>query len=254
MMFQAKRCIGCGTCEAVCSHGAISRNGDLVSTDEGTCILCGACVESCYAEAREIVGQEMTVAQVMAEIERDITFYDESGGGVTFSGGEPLLQGGFLCSLLSACKDRDIHTTLDTCGFAAWETLDRIRGFVDLFLYDIKMMDDTKHRELTGVPNDLILKNLQRLSEQGHNIILRLPIIPGANDDDTNIRRTGEFAATLLGPNQVDILPYHRTAADKYSRLNRTYEFSEIRPPSNEDVARIAQILRGFGLQVRIGG
>jgi pyruvate formate lyase activating enzyme len=220
MMFQAKRCIRCGACEAVCTHGAISQNGDLVSTNEEACTLCGACVESCYAEAREIVGQEMTVAQVMAEIERDVIFYDESSGGVTFSGGEPLLQGDFLCSLLKACKDREIHTTLDTCGFAAWETLDRTRGFVDLFLYDLKLM----------------------------------PIIPGVNDDEKNIRQTGEFATTSLGLNQVDILPYHHTAADKYSRLKRAYELSKIRPPSNDDVAKIAQILRGFGLQVRIGG
>jgi pyruvate formate lyase activating enzyme len=254
MMFQAKRCIRCGACEAVCTHGAISQNGDLVSTNEEACTLCGACVESCYAEAREIVGQEMTVAQVMAEIERDVIFYDESSGGVTFSGGEPLLQGDFLCSLLKACKDREIHTTLDTCGFAAWETLDRTRGFVDLFLYDLKLMDDAKHRELTGVPNDLILNNLRMLSDRGHNIILRLPIIPGVNDDEKNIRQTGEFATTSLGLNQVDILPYHHTAADKYSRLKRAYELSKIRPPSNDDVAKIAQILRGFGLQVRIGG
>jgi pyruvate formate lyase activating enzyme len=254
MMFHAKRCIRCGACQSACTHGAISQNGDFVSTDEEACTLCGACVEACYAEAREIVGQEMTVAQVMAEIERDITFYDESGGGVTFSGGEPLLQRDFLGSLLMACKDREIHTTLDTCGFAAWETLDRIREFVDLFLYDIKLMDGAKHQEFTGAPNDLILKNLQMLSEQGHNVVLRLPIIPGVNDDEMNIRRTGEFVTNLLSLNQVDILPYHHTGTDKYSRLKRAYELSEIRPPSNDDVAKIAQILRGYGLQVRIGG
>ena len=207
MMYQARRCIRCGACEAACSYGAISRNGDFVSTDREKCTLCGACVESCYAEAREIVGKEMTVAQVMTEIERDVTFYDESGGGVTFSGGEPLLQRDFLCSLLMACKDRDIHTTLDTCGFVAWETLDRARRFVDLFLYDIKLMDDAKHREFTGVPNDQILNNLRMLSEQGHNVVLRLPIIPGVNDDEKNVRQTGEFATTLPGLNQVDILP-----------------------------------------------
>jgi pyruvate formate lyase activating enzyme len=254
IMFHAKRCIRCGACEAVCTQGAISRNGDLVSTDEEKCTLCGACVESCYAEAREAVGQEVTVSQVMDEIERDVVFYDESGGGATFSGGEPLLQPDFLLALLQACKEREIHTALDTCGFASWETLDRIRGLVDLFLYDLKLMDSTRHRKFTGVPNDLILKNLQMLSAQGHNVILRLPIIPGLNDDEENIRQTGEFATASLGLNRVDILPYHHTATDKYKRLKRDYELSQIRPPSNARMAEIAQILGGFGLEVKIGG
>jgi len=254
MMFQAKRCIRCGACEAVCTYDAISWNGNLVSTHKEKCTLCGDCVESCYAEARETVGQEMTVAQVMAEIERDVVFYDESGGGVTFSGGEPLLQPDFLLALLQDCKEREIHTTLDTCGFVRWETLDRVRGLVDLFLYDLKLMDGTKHREFTGVPNDPILKNLQMLSAQGHNIILRLPIIPGLNDDEENIRQTGEFAAASPGLDRMNILPYHRTAADKYDRLKMDYTLSQIRPPSNERMAEIAQILRGFGLDVRIGG
>ncbi len=254
MMFQAKRCIRCGACEAVCTQGAISQNGNLVFTDEEKCTLCGVCVESCYAEARETVGQEMTVAQVMAEIERDVIFYDESGGGVTFSGGEPLLQPDFLLALLQACKEREIHTALDTCGFASWETLDRVRGLVDLFLYDLKLMDGTKHQEFTGVPNDPILKNLQMLSTRGQNVILRLPIIPGLNDDEENIRQTGEFATTSLGLDRIDILSYHHTAVDKYNRLKRDYGLSQIRPPSNGRMAEIAQILHGFGLQVRIGG
>jgi len=254
MVFQARRCIRCGTCETVCPQGAIAGDGDLAYTDEEKCVLCGTCVESCYAEAREIAGREMTLAQVMMEIERDVAFYDESGGGVTFSGGEPLLQRDFLYSLLQACKEREIHTTLDTCGFGAWETLDSIRGFVDLFLYDLKLMDGTRHRKYTGVSNELILTNLQMLSARGHNIILRMPIIPGINDDDDNVHQTGEYAAAMLRLNRVDILPYHHTAVDKYKRLRKSYELSEVRPPSNERVARIAQSLQGFGLQVRIGG
>jgi pyruvate formate lyase activating enzyme len=254
MMFQARRCIRCGACETVCAQGAISSNGNAVSTDFAKCTLCGVCVESCYAEAREIVGRRMTVAQVMAEVERDVAFYDESGGGVTFSGGEPLLQHDFLLSLLQACKEREIHTALDTCGFATWQTLDSTRKFVDLFLYDLKLMDGAKHQRFTGVPNELILRNLQMLSAQGHNIILRVPIIPGINDDEENIRQTGAFAAASLGLNRVDILPYHHIAVDKYDRLKKIYGLSEIRPPSDERMAKLAQILRGFGLQVRIGG
>jgi pyruvate formate lyase activating enzyme len=196
----------------------------------------------------------MTVAQVMAEIEQDIPFYDESGGGVTFSGGEPLLQRDFLFALLRACVEEEIHTAVDTCGFAPWETLDDIREHVDLFLYDLKLMDDAKHRKLTGVSNELILDNLQMLSTRGHNIALRVPIIPGINDDDENIRQTGTFAAALPHLNGVHILPYHYAAAEKHKRLNKVYGLPATRPPSDERMAEIAQVLRGLGLHVKIGG
>ncbi len=229
-------------------------NGGAVSTDSEECTLCGACAETCYAEAREVVGQEMTVGQVLAEIEKDVAFYDESEGGVTFSGGEPLLQRDFLRAILRACKEQEIHTALDTCGFASWTTLDSLREHVDLFLYDLKLMDDARHRKFTGVPNALILRNLQALSHRGHNIILRVPIIPEINDDDENIRQIGAFAAALPCLNRVDILPYHHIGTEKYHRLNKAYELPEIRPPSEERMAKIAQILRDFSLQLKIGG
>jgi pyruvate formate lyase activating enzyme len=254
LIFHESRCIRCGACEAVCAQGAISWDGEVVCTDREKCVLCGACVEACYAEAREIVGQEMTVAQVMTEIERDIPFYDQSGGGVTFSGGEPLFQLDFLLALLQACKEKEIHTALDTCGFAPWETLDDIREYVDLFLYDLKLIDDAKHRKFTGVSNGLILRNLQMLSERGHNIFLRVPIIPGINDDDENIRQTGTFAAALPHLNRVDILPYHHAAVEKYKRLNKIYDLPETRSLSEEKIVEIAQILEEFGLQVKVGG
>jgi len=254
LVFWESRCIRCGACLEVCEQGAISWDGDVMSTDGENCTLCGDCVTVCYAEARQIAGREMTVAQVMAEIEQDIPFYDESGGGVTFSGGEPLFQLGFLLALLRACKEKAIHTAVDTCGFVPWETLDDIREHIDLFLYDLKLMDDAKHRKFTGVSNELILDNLQMLSTQGHNIVLRVPIIPGINDDDENIRETGTFAAALPHLNGVDILPYHYAAVEKYKRLSQVYSLPETRPPSEERMAEIAQVLRGFGLHVKIGG
>ena len=254
LVFRESRCIRCGACLEVCTQGAISWDGDVVSTDGERCTLCGDCVQVCYAEAREIAGQEMTAAQVMTEIERDIPFYDESDGGVTFSGGEPLLQRDFLLALLRACKEKEIHTALDTCGFATWETLDSIRKHVDLFLYDLKLMDDAKHRKFTGVSNKLILANLQALSLRGHDIILRVPIIPGINNDNENIRQIGTFAAALPHLNQVDILPYHHAAVEKYRRLKKVYGLPETHPPSDERMAKIAQILEEFGLQVKTGG
>ena len=253
-MFRESRCIRCEACLEVCAQGAISWDGDVISTDGEKCTLCGDCVEVCYAEAREVVGQEMTVAQVVAEIERDIAFYDESDGGVTFSGGEPLLQRDFLLALLQACKEKEIHTAVDTCGFATWETLDGVREHVDLFLYDLKLMDDAKHRKFTGVSNELILRNLQALSQRGHNIDLRVPIVPGINDDDESVRQLGTFAAALPHLNRLGILPYHHAAAEKYNRLNKVYGLLETRPPSDERMAKIAQIMRGFGLQIKVGG
>jgi pyruvate formate lyase activating enzyme len=254
MMLRESRCIRCGACVEVCPQEAIRWNGNGVVTDRVHCARCGVCAETCFAEARETIGREMTVAEVMAEIERDLSFYDESGGGVTFSGGEPLLQRDFLLALLKSCQEQEIHTALDTSGFAAWDTLDRVRHYVDLFLYDLKVMDGARHQELTGVSNQLILNNLQALAGRGHHINLRLAIIPGFNDDDDNIRRTGEFAALLPKVNLISILPYHNTATDKYSRLDKACAVSDIRPPSDERMAEIAQMLGDLGLEVKIGG
>lgn len=254
LMIHKHRCNGCGDCLSTCAQDAITLVGDLPSTAADRCTLCGACIEVCHAEALEMVGREMTVAQVLKEIERDIIFYDESGGGVTFSGGEPLSQPDFLHVLLGACKEREIHTALDTCGLAPWKTLQRIAENVDLFLYDPKLMDDEKHRKFTGVSNELILENLRALSRHDHSIIARVPIIPGINDDDGNIFRTGEFVASLANPCPIDLLPYHKAGTEKHARLKRTYRLSEVQAPADGRMVEIEQILMKFGLQVTIGG
>jgi pyruvate formate lyase activating enzyme len=254
MIFRENRCIACQACLAACEQGAIAWDGNGPVTDLDKCRLCGACADVCYAEARQQVGREMTVEQVMAEIERDIAFYDESGGGVTISGGEPLLQRDFLSALLQACREKEIHTALDTSGFAAWETMELIRSYVDLFLYDLKLIDDARHRQFTGVPNAPILKNLQALSRLGHAIRLRVPVIPGINADDESVRQMGAFAAALPHLDGVDLLPYHAIGIDKYTRMNRVYKLPETRSPSDERVAEIAHILNSFGLTVKIGG
>jgi pyruvate formate lyase activating enzyme len=254
LMVRAGRCIQCEACLSACTHGAISRDSGVISTDAAKCVACGACAEVCYAEARQIVGQEMTVAQVVAEIERDVPFYDESGGGVTFSGGEPLAQPGFLLALLRACQEREIHTALDTCGFAPWETLDRVREHVDLFLYDLKLIDDDGHLKFTGVSNELILRNLQALSQRGHDVVVRVPVIPGANDNEDHVRQIGAFVASLPRLHRVDLLPYHHAGAGKYDRLHKSYRLPETYPPSDSRMAEILRVLEGFGLQVRTGG
>jgi pyruvate formate lyase activating enzyme len=254
LIVREGRCIGCGACLEACQRGAIARDGQGFATDRQICALCGACVEVCYAGAREIVGREMSAAEVMAEIVRDLAFYEQSGGGVTFSGGEPLVQDRFLLALLQACKAEEIHTALDTCGYAPWEALDRVRPYVDLFLYDVKLVDDERHRHYTGASNGPILQNLQTLAEKGHDIVLRVPIIPGINDDEDSVRQIGKLAASLSRVVGVDLLPYHPTATDKYRRLDRSYDLADLQPPTSERLAELEKILRDLDLQVKVGG
>jgi pyruvate formate lyase activating enzyme len=201
-----------------------------------------------------MVGRETTADDVMAEVERDAAFYEQSGGGVTFSGGEPLMQIDFLDGLLRASKARGFHTALDTCGYAPWEAIERVRARVDLFLYDLKVVDDARHRELTGVSNELILSNLTELSRRGHAIFLRVAIIPGLNDNDDSLRAIGAFASHLPNLNGIDILPYNRLGADKYERLHRVYKLAGTGELPDERMGAAALLLGGYGLNVRIGG
>ena len=247
-VYRPDRCIRCGACVEQCGHAAISFTRGAMATDPSKCVRCGACVDVCMADARQIIGRRMGVDAVMAELEADRPFYDESGGGVTFSGGEPLFQADFLERLLRECRDRGIHTAVDTSGHAPWETVDRIRGWADLFLYDLKLVDDQKHRRLTGASNGRILENLKKLSERGHRIVLRIPVVPGINDGAGDIRRIAEFAAGLGSIERVVLLPYHRLGADKYRRLGRTYRLPETPEPSAERIAKIADVLRRFRL------
>jgi len=200
-----------------------------------------------------MVGKAVRADEILLEIEKDIAFYDESGGGVTFSGGEPLMQPDFLHTLLDGCKKRNIRTALDTCGFASCETVDMIKDNVDLFLFDLKVMDDRTHRKYTGVSNKLILRNLERLAENGSCISIRFPVIPDVNDDTDNVNKTGEFALSH-GVKQVCLLPYHRAGIEKYRSLDRAYRLMELQSPSNEKMQQIKQKLITLGLDVREGG
>jgi pyruvate formate lyase activating enzyme len=186
----------------------------------------------------------------MVQIEREIPFYDESGGGVTFSGGEPLMHPTFLSALLKECRRMEIHTTVDTCGFANWNVFEEIREHVDLFLFDLKHMDSVRHREVTGVPNEEILSNLKKLSSDGHQILVRIPLIPGINDDEKNLSECGLFLASLPHLEGVELMGYHDIAQAKYEALDRKYLLVGTKPPSETDMHNSAEILRSYGLSV----
>ena len=265
LVFRENRCGRCGACLTVCKHGAISWGESAAdgtgersqsveagapATDRSKCRRCGECATVCFSGARELAGRTMTVAQVMSEVGRDAPFYAESGGGVTLSGGEPLAQAGFAAELLAAASGSGIHTVLDTCGFAEWDTMDLVRRHVDLFLYDLKLLDEARHGQLVGVSNAAILRNLRELARLGHDVVLRVPIIPGVNEDDESIRQIGAFAASLPRLIRVDVLPYHHIGAEKYTRLGRPYSLAGLVPPSVKRMAEIAGMLAGFGLAV----
>jgi pyruvate formate lyase activating enzyme len=218
------------------------------------CTLCGVCVEACPSGARQMVGQEMTVDDVLREVASDRLFYDDSKGGVTFSGGEPLMQPEFLKALLEACQAKGIHAAVDTCGYAAQEYLMAIAPLTDIFLYDVKLINDAKHIEFTGVSNTLILDNLRFLGHIHDNIWIRIPVIPSVNDSAEELEDMARFVASVRGVRQVNLLPYHKTGIHKFKRLGQEYHLSHIMPPSAEYLKSLVERFTTFGLKTNAGG
>ena len=253
-LYSKERCVGCGHCANLCPSGALRPAPGGVVSEPALCENCGTCALICPAEARELAGKYLSVANLMEIIEKDVLFYDESGGGVTFSGGEPLLQANFLLELLKASGQRDIHRAIDTTGYADTRILMEIAREAELFLFDIKLMDPQKHKQYTGVSNRKILHNLERLARETVEITIRIPLIPGINDDDENITRTGTYISRLPGVENVDILPYHEAARYKYLKINADYYTKNILPPDGDRLSAVAQRLESFGLKVKIGG
>jgi len=253
LMFSEERCLSCGECLAVCPHGAIVRDERGIHTQPEICRACGNCVDACPSEARELAGRWMSVSEVMREIAKDRVFYDESGGGVTFSGGEPLAQPRFLEALLEASAARGIHTVVETCGFADRDFLLRLSEKVDLFLFDLKLFDAARHRTYVGVSNQTILANLEALAGKTKAIVIRYPVIPGINDQAEEIKATAEFLSGL-GLTRIDLLPYHQTGVGKYRRLNMEYRLPELESPSPNDLQAVAQQFASTGMAVQVGG
>ncbi len=196
-----------------------------------------------------LIGREVTVDEVMREIEKDIIFYDESGGGVTFSGGEPMIQTDFLLDLLIACKKRGIHTAVDTSGHAVFELFEKIIPYTDLFLYDIKLIDDSAHKKYTGVSNELILKNARRLSENGGKLSIRIPLIPEITDTESNIGEIIGFISTLKKIVSIDLLPYNAIAEGKYHRLEKTFRGGQLQVQSTEKIEQLRILFKNHGFE-----
>lgn len=255
VMHIPHNCISCGKCVANCTTKAIQLgSSEEIVVAPDLCTLCGACVEKCYAGSMTIVGRYLSVAEVMTEVERDLSFYTESGGGVTFSGGEPTLQGEFLLECLKACKKMGLHTAIESCCQTPWHTFESLLPYLDHVLSDIKQMDSVKHKELTGVGNELILENITRLSQAGIPLTIRLPLIPSANDDTENIEETARFVGSLETAEGLDILPYHRLGEPKWEQLGREYPMAGVLPHDRDTVLQSAEIARKFIDTVRIGG
>ncbi len=247
------RCVGCGACVEVCPNPPVVDPGGRSVTDRRSCLRCGSCVDVCVAGARRLVGQPMTVEELLAEIERDRAFYEESGGGVTFSGGEPFEQHEFLLACLRVCRERGLHTAVDTSGYAPRDVILEAATLTDLFLYDLKLLDEARHRELVGVPLAPVLENLHALDEAGAEIWIRFPLIPGVTDSMDNVNALGRKVASLR-TRRVHLLPFHRTAADKYARIERAWEHAGLEDVAEDRVKEAAEALGAMGLDVRIGG
>jgi pyruvate formate lyase activating enzyme len=260
-LISADRCLGCELCVPVCEHGLTGR----VDLDPGehrptaVCERCGRCAEACPGGARQMAGESLTAARLLARIRRDDPYYEESGGGVTFSGGEPLAPGAapVVLECLAALQQAGISTAVDTCGHVASEVLRQAAAYTDLFLFDLKIMDPVRHLQATGQDNGLIQANLRWLLAEGARVWIRVPLIPGYTDDRENLTAVVDFLvrnAGPAGPPPVHLLPWHGIAGNKYLRLGQTDTLSGLPPMPEREVAIRAGWLEQGGLSVQIGG
>jgi pyruvate formate lyase activating enzyme len=255
LMVSENRCPkDCFLCIPECPESALTKDDGRIVVDTSKCNLCGHCLETCTYQALDIVGREVTVAELLTEVDRDRIFFDESGGGVTVSGGEPLEQLLFLSEFLKGLSAHGFHVTLDTSGCVPFEDLLKISRYVDLFLYDLKMMNSSKHEDVIGVPNELILDNLKKLSGEGMALEIRIPLIAGINDDEDNIREAIEFLLSLKTKPTVSLLPYHRGGCEKFNRLQKEYQLKSFQPPTERQMAKIVRWFSDQGLSVKRGG
>jgi pyruvate formate lyase activating enzyme len=254
IQFNINRCIQCGACITACAEGAHEIIDGLHSYDRPLCKQCGNCVETCYAEALLKVGREVTVQDVMDEVLADRAFYETSGGGVTLSGGEPVLQTEFAKALLTACKTQGVHTAIETAGNVRWDSLEQLLPEIDLVMMDLKIIDPSRHRQFTGVDNTRILENATRLAKSQMPLHFRTPVVPSVNDSEAEIIEIANFIKGLMQGRrnliQWELLPFHRLATDKYRSLGYEYQASELSAPSREQMEILVMTAKKSGVPV----
>lgn len=252
LLYDGLKCAHCGACGKVCPQSCHTFTGGKHTFDRACCMLCGRCAGVCMFGALRIAGEEMTAEEVLDRIRADQPFYDESGGGVTLSGGEPLSQFDFALAVLEKAKTAGLHTCVETSGYIRSDLIVKAARYTDIFLYDIKHMDRDTHLKLTNVDNDLILDNLKTLDAQGSKTILCLPIIPGCNDDDGHFAKVGKLANTMKYVMRLEIMPYHPLGIAKAAMLGKSPEYtSEELPDSGQKQRWLSGIKAHTDLEVR---
>jgi len=252
IMYQEMNCIHCGKCIAACKKGAISiNNKDFINRD--ICTACGECVNVCPASALTLKGKKMTVEQVIKELKKDAINYRRSGGGITLSGREPLVQSDFSRELLKACKAQGWHTAIETTGFANIETIEKVFPYIDLALMDIKHINSDIHKEYTGVSNEIILENVARISKIT-KMVVRVPVIPDFNSSEESIFEICKFVKTLNNVETIHLLPYHTYGENKYKLLGKDYLIKELRNLSGDEIESLKRIVENQGFKCTIGG
>lgn len=257
MQFDRNKCLGCGSCEKVCPNGAINMQEGIPVINREVCTLCGKCVNYCPEGLREIIGQEYTVKALVKELLKDQMFYEDSGGGVTLSGGEVMTMDiDFLLAIMKELRRQDVTVTIDTCGYVPYEKFEAVLPYVDTFLYDVKVMDPELHKKYIGVDNQQILDNLVRLASDGARIYIRIPTIKEVNGNEKNMRETIEFLKEHdIHPAQVNLLPYHDTGSGKYPKLDMEYKGTDLHAPDKEELEAFRQLFIDAGFKnTKIGG
>jgi len=248
LMYSEALCIACRTCVQTCQQGALSLNARGLKIDRDRCGLCGECTRVCYAEALELSSYEITVDEILEQVERDRVFYEISGGGITLCGGEPLAQPPFAAELLRASKERGLDTAVETCGHYDFAALEGALPYIDFIYYDIKHMDAKAHERLTGVSNRRILENLHRLASYDVPICVRVPVVPTLNDSVENIEAIALFVQDLKQVKSAELLPYHKLGTAKYGKLGLAYPIEEVPTPEDASILELMAIFAGHGV------
>lgn len=252
-----EKCTGCGACAAVCPNGAIHMEEGRPILDAEACVFCGKCTRFCPTGAREVIGQEYTVKELVKELMKDQMFYEESGGGVTLSGGEVMsMDMDYLLAVAKELKRQDVTLTIDTCGFVPYEKFQELLPYVNTFLYDVKVMDPELHKKYMGTDNALILENLVRLAKDGARIYIRIPTVKEVNGNEENMKETIAFLQEHdIHPAQINLLPYHDTGSGKYRKLDMEYKGTDLHAPDKEEMEALAALFINAGYKnTKIGG